>query len=63
MQKKEYRIAGIIGGGSVWRSPHWLEYKQFMLANVLIESFVLTDIKLGDQERNRQIVKLKTSPI
>jgi hypothetical protein len=34
-----------------------------MLANVLIESFVLTDIKLGDQERNREIAKLKTSPI
>jgi hypothetical protein len=30
-----------------------------MLANVLIESFVLTDIKLGDQERNRQIAKYK----
>jgi hypothetical protein len=26
-----------------------------MLANVLIESFVLMDIKFGDQERNRQI--------
>jgi hypothetical protein len=26
-----------------------------MLANVLMESFVLTDIKLGDQERNRQV--------
>jgi hypothetical protein len=34
-----------------------------MLANVLIESFMLTDIKLGDQERNRQITKLITSPI
>jgi hypothetical protein len=33
-----------------------------MLANALIESFVLTD-KLGDQERNRQMAKLKTSPI
>jgi hypothetical protein len=34
-----------------------------MLANVLIESFMLMDIKLGDQERNRQIAKLKTSSI
>jgi hypothetical protein len=31
-----------------------------MLANVLIESFVLMDIKLGYQERNRQIAKLIT---
>jgi hypothetical protein len=29
-----------------------------MLANVLIESFVLKDIKLGDQERNRQVNNL-----
>jgi hypothetical protein len=34
-----------------------------MLANALTESFVLKDIKLGNQERNRQITKLKTSPI
>jgi hypothetical protein len=31
-----------------------------MLANALIESFVLMD---GDQERNRQIAKLKNLPI
>jgi hypothetical protein len=29
-----------------------------MLANVLIESFMLMDIKLGDQERNRQVKNL-----
>jgi hypothetical protein len=34
-----------------------------MLAKVLIESFMLMDIKLGDQETNRQSAKLKTSPM
>jgi hypothetical protein len=29
-----------------------------MLANVLIESFMLMDIKLGDQERNPKVKNL-----
>jgi hypothetical protein len=34
-----------------------------MLANALIDSLVLMDIKLGDQKGNHQIAQLKISPI